>query len=71
MILIAQVFHLIQQWDLVAKWTAEAQAAYAKAAREATAGAQTDPSLGNVMVQRRYNRVAGSLLDYLKKIWKQ
>ena len=39
------------------KMDAEAQAAYAKAAKEATAGAQTDPSLGNVMVQT-YNRVA-------------
>ena len=37
--------------------SAESRAAYDKAAREATAGAQTDPSLGNVFTQT-YNRVA-------------
>ena len=39
------------------KMDAEAQSKYAQAAREATAGAQPDSSLGNVMTQT-YNRIA-------------
>jgi len=39
------------------KMSSETQAAYDKAARQATAGAQTDASLGNVFTQT-YNRIA-------------
>ncbi len=39
------------------KMDAEAQANYAQSAKEATAGAQVDSSLGNVFTQT-YNRVA-------------